>query len=45
MGGPFVIKTYFLEEKTVVAVGVIFAPQSKKRDHIKVSSLVSIPIN
>lgn len=35
MGGPFVIKTYFLEEKTVVAVGVIFAPQSKKRDHIK----------
>ena len=36
MGGPFLIKTYFIEEKVVVAVGVIFAPQSQKRNYIKV---------
>ena len=36
MGGPFLIKTYFIEEKIVVAVGVIFAPQSQKRNYIKV---------
>ena len=35
MGGPFIIKTYFTEEKVVVAAAVIFAPQSKKRDYIK----------
>ena len=35
MGGPFLIKTYFIEEKIVVAVGVIFAPQSQKRNYIK----------
>ena len=36
MGGPFLIKTYFIEEKIVIAVGVIFAPHSKKRNYIKV---------
>ena len=36
MGGPFLIKTYFIEERIVVAVGVIFAPHSKKRNYIKV---------
>jgi len=36
MGGPFLIKTYFIEEKIVVAVGVIFAPHSQKRNYIKV---------
>ncbi|MDC0204241.1 DUF4837 family protein [Flavobacteriales bacterium] len=35
MGGPFLIKTYFIEEKIVVAVGVIFAPQSQKRNYLK----------
>lgn len=36
MGGPFLIKTYFIEEKIVISAGVIFAPQSKKRSYVKV---------
>jgi len=35
MGGPFLIKTYFIENKVVVNVGLIFAPQSRKRNFIK----------
>ena len=35
MGGPFLIKTYFIANKVVVNVGVIFAPQSRKRNFIK----------
>ena len=35
MGGPFVIKTYFVEDKIVVNVGLVFAPQSRKRKYIK----------
>tara|TARA_X000000368_G_scaffold413941_1_gene402877 strand:- start:3269 stop:4162 length:894 start_codon:yes stop_codon:yes gene_type:complete len=35
MGGPFLIKTYFVEEKIVVNVGLIFAPHSIKRKYIK----------
>jgi len=35
MGGPFLVKTYFVEDKIVVAVGLIFAPNSRKRKHLK----------
>ena len=35
MGGAFLIKTYFIEDNIVVSVGLIFAPQSKKRKYIK----------
>ena len=35
MGGPFVIKTYFVDDKIVINVGLIFAPQSRKRKYIK----------
>ena len=35
MGGPFLIKTYFINDKIVVNVGLIFAPQSRKRSYIK----------
>lgn len=35
MGGPFLIKTYFVEEKVVIAIGIIFAPQNEKRNYIK----------
>ena len=35
MGGPFLIKTYFVEGKIVVNVGLVFAPQSRKRKYIK----------
>ena len=35
MGGPFLIKTCLIEEKIVVSVGVIFAPQSEKRNYVK----------
>jgi hypothetical protein len=35
MGGPFLIKTYFLKNKIVVNVGLVFAPQSRKRKYIK----------
>ena len=35
MGGPFLIKTYFLNKKVVVTVGLIFAPNDGKRKYIK----------
>lgn len=35
MGGPFLIKTYFIKNKIVVNVGLVFAPQSRKRKYIK----------
>ena len=37
MGGPFLLKTYFVNEKIVVTVGLVFAPDPniKKRPHLK----------
>ena len=35
MGGPFLIKTYFIDKKVVVTVGLIFAPNDRKRKYIK----------
>jgi len=35
MGGPFLIKTYFIDNKVIVTVGLIFAPQNRKRNYIK----------
>ena len=35
MGGPLLIKTYFVKNKIVVNVGIVFAPQSRKRKFIK----------
>lgn len=35
MGGPFLIKTYFIDKKVVVTVGLIFAPNDKKRNYIR----------
>ena len=35
MGGPFLLKTHFIENKIVVSAGLIFAPQSTKRKYIK----------
>jgi len=35
MGGPFLIKTYFNNNKVVVSVGLIFAPNDRKRKYIK----------
>ena len=35
MGGPFLIKTYITNRKVVVTVGLIFAPNSIKRDYIR----------
>mgnify|MGYP001275980986 CR=1 FL=1 len=35
MGGPFIIKTYFVKQKVVVCVGMVFAPQNRKRKYIK----------
>lgn len=35
MGGPFLIKTYFVKNKVVVNIGFVFAPQNKKRKYIK----------
>ena len=35
MGGAFLIKTYFVEDKIGVNVGLVFAPQSRKRKYIK----------
>ena len=35
MGGPFLAKTYFVEDKIVVAVGLVFDPNNSKRNHLK----------
>ena len=35
MGGPFLVKTYFINKKVVVIVGLIFAPNDRKRKYIK----------
>ena len=35
MGGPFLVKTYFINKKVVVTVGLIFAPNERKRKYIK----------
>lgn len=35
MGGPFLIKTYFVNNKVIVNAGLVFAPQSSKRKYIK----------
>jgi hypothetical protein len=35
MGGPFLAKTYFVNEKIVVVVGLVFDPNSRKRQHLK----------
>ena len=35
MGGPFLIKTYFFNKKVVVTVGLIFAPNDRKRNYIR----------
>ena len=35
MGGPFIIKTYSKNNKIVVNIGMVFAPQNSKRKYIK----------
>jgi len=35
MGGPLLLKTYFINKKVVLTVGLIFAPNDRKRNHIK----------
>ncbi len=35
MGGPLLIKTYFVKNRIVVNLGLVFAPQSHKRKYIK----------
>ena len=35
MGGPFLIKTYFVEDKIVVNIGLVYAPHATKRKYIK----------
>lgn len=35
MGGPFLVKTYLVNKKIIVVVGLIFDPNSRKRKHLK----------
>jgi len=35
MGGPIVIKPYFLDENIVITAALVFNPQSTKRKYIK----------
>jgi len=35
MGGPFLAKEYFINNKIIISSGLIFSPQSPKRKHIK----------
>jgi len=36
MGGPFLAKTYFVDDKIIVSVGLVFDPNSRKRKHLKI---------
>jgi len=35
MGGPFLVKTYFVDDKIIVSAGLVFDPNSRKRKHLK----------
>ena len=35
MGGAFLLKTYFVDEKIVVSVGLVFDPSSNNRTYLK----------
>ena len=35
MGGPFLLKKYYRGEKTIISVGLVFAPQKNKRNYMK----------
>jgi len=35
MGGPFLLKTYFVDEKIVVSIGLVFDPNSNKRTYLR----------
>ena len=35
MGGPFLLKKYNRDKKTIISVGLVFAPQKNKRDYMK----------
>jgi len=35
MGGPFLLKKYYRGKKTIISVGLVFAPQKNKRDYVK----------
>ena len=35
MGGVFIIKTYFVDDRIVVNIGLVFAPNNRKRNYIK----------
>jgi len=36
MGGPLLAKTYFVGDKIIVSVGLVFDPNSRKRKHLKI---------
>ena len=35
MGGPFLLKKYYIGKKTIISVGLVFAPEKNKRDYMK----------
>ena len=35
MGGPFLLKTYYVKNKVIIALGIIYAPNKSKRNYIK----------
>ena len=35
MGGPFLLKKYYRDKKTIISLGLVFAPQKNKRDYMK----------
>ena len=35
MGGPFIIKTHHVNQRIIVSIGIVFAPNSTKRTHVK----------
>jgi hypothetical protein len=35
MGGPFVLKTKYIEDKIIISLGLVFYPNESKRKHVR----------
>ena len=35
MGGPFILKSRYIEDRIIVSLGLVFYPNEKKRDYVR----------
>jgi len=36
MGGPFVLKTQYIDDRIIISLGLVFYPNEKKRNHVRI---------